>query len=90
MKSRTTKRFREAFSNLPVHIQKLSELAYKKWKSDPVHPGLQFKKIHQKKPVYSVRICLGYRAVGIMQKDTLIWFWIGSHSEYNRIISTIQ
>ncbi len=90
MKSRTTKRFRQALSLLPSHIRKLAEKTYSKWKVNPWHPGLQFKKIHNQESMYSVRISLGYRALGMKEGNTIIWFWIGSHSEYNKMIAELR
>jgi hypothetical protein len=55
--------------------------------SDPSHPGLQFKKVHAKRPIYSVRIGLGYRALGTKDGDDIVWFWIGSHADYDKLIS---
>ncbi|WP_246844333.1 hypothetical protein [Hydrocoleum sp. CS-953] len=50
---------------------------------------MQFKKIHPVQPIYSVRIGLNWRAVGIKDSNTIIWFWIGSHSDYNQLISQL-
>jgi hypothetical protein len=54
---------------------------------DPSHPSLQFKRVHAKEPIYSVRIGLGWRAVGVRSDDTVVWFWIGSHAEYDKLLS---
>ena len=56
------------------------------FQSNPDQPGLQFKKLEGQDAVYSVRIGLGYRALAILKRDTIIWYWIGSHSEYNRLV----
>ncbi len=56
------------------------------FKEDPSHPSLRFKKIHSELPIYSVRISKNYRAVGQLDKDTVIWFWIDSHAEYDKLI----
>lgn len=40
-------------------------------------------------PVYSVRIDLDWRAVGVLQGDTMVWFWIGSHGDYERLLSKL-
>ena len=45
--------------------------------------------INSNKPIYSIRIGLGYRALGIKEDDTVIWFWIGSHASYDRMIHKI-
>lgn len=54
---------------------------------DPGHPSLQFKQVHATRPVFSVRVGLGYRALAVKDGDTIVWFWIGSHAEYNRLLS---
>jgi hypothetical protein len=50
------------------------------------HPSLRFKKVNQLENVYSVRIGLGYRALGILKGSVVTWFWIGSHADYDRLI----
>ena len=52
----------------------------------PAHPGLQFKKLEGEDDIYSVRIGLGYRALAVMKKDRIVWYWIGNHSEYDRLV----
>ncbi|MEJ7680003.1 MAG: hypothetical protein WKG06_19525 [Segetibacter sp.] len=47
---------------------------------------LHFKQVHHQQPIYSVRVGLSYRALGIKQEETMIWFWIGSHEDYNKLI----
>jgi mRNA-degrading endonuclease RelE of RelBE toxin-antitoxin system len=89
LNSRSTSRFRQAFSNLPQPIQRQAREAYRKFKENPNHPSLRFKKVHPALPIYSVRIGSGYRAVGRRDGDTVIWFWIGSHAEYDRLISQL-
>jgi hypothetical protein len=84
VKSRTTRRFREAFGVLPKPIQRRAREAYKTFLTDPYHPGLRFKRIHPSRPIYSVRIGRNYRALGIHEGDEIVWFWIGSHDEYDR------
>ncbi|GEM_PF-833241 len=66
--------------------KKQTRNAYKQFREDPYHPSLHFKKVHQEKPVYSARISDNYRTVGAKKGNTLIWFWIGPHSEYERLL----
>jgi hypothetical protein len=56
---------------------------------DPFYPGLQFKQVHSTKPIYSVRIGIGWRAVGIRNGETVVWFWVGSHAEYDNLLSQL-
>ena len=89
MKSRTTARFRSAYAELPESIQRRARRAYRRFKEDPAHPSLRFKRVHSTLPVYSARVSLDYRAVGIMEDDEVIWFWIGSHTDYERLLSQL-
>lgn len=89
MNSHTTKRFREAFRQLPDDVRERARKTFQVWQANPNHPALKFKQIYSEKPIYSVRIGLGWRALGVKEQDTVIWFWIGSHSDYDRMISQL-
>jgi hypothetical protein len=62
---------------------------YGVWKDNPGYPGLQFKLVGLHKPVFSIRVRVGYRALGLKVDDGIIWFWIGSHAECERLISQL-
>lgn len=85
IESRTTRRFREAYANLPEEIRRQARRAYLLFRADPSHPSLQFKKVDEETNTYSVRVGLGYRALGVLKGSAIVWFWIGSHSEYNHL-----
>jgi hypothetical protein len=87
VRSRTTRRFRKAFAELPSDIQVRARHAYAVFRENPRHPGLRFKQVHASRPIYSVRVALGCRALGVRDGDTIVWFWIGSHSDYDGLIS---
>ena len=70
MNSRTTRRFRQAFSNLPQPIQRQAREAYRKFKQNPSYPSLRFKKVHPELPIYSVRISAA--AIGQLVGSTAI------------------
>lgn len=89
MISLTTKKFWECYSQLPVQIQKRAKKAYQRFEENPHHPGLRFKKIIAEPDVYSVRITRDYRALGVMEENTIIWFWIGSHHDYESMLKEI-
>lgn len=89
MKSVTTERFRKSLNQLPAAIRQQARDAYILFQENPRHPTLRFKRIHPTLPVYSVRIGVHYRAVGVREGDTLIWFWVGSHVDYDRLISDL-
>lgn len=89
MKSQTTIQFRKQFSALPKQIQEQTRKAYRQFQNDFSHPSLRFKKIHSQLPIYSARINKDYRVVGQLEQDTVIWFWIGSHAEYDLLLNQI-
>lgn len=83
MKSNITKEFRQKLNQLPLSIQRQAKKAYILWIKECDHPSLQFKKVSQKQPIYSVRIGLNDRVLGLWEKDVIYWFWIGTHGEYD-------
>jgi hypothetical protein len=87
VKSHTTRRFRDTLNALPEDVQRQARSAYRVFVDDPFHPSLHFKQVHPTQPIYSVRISLDYRALGIREGDEIVWFWIGSHADYDRLIS---
>lgn len=89
MKSRTTTEFRKLFADLPEQVQKQTRAAYRQFKEDPSYPSLRFKKVHSELPIYSARISRNYRVVGQLDGDTVIWFWVGSHADYDRLLEQL-
>jgi plasmid maintenance system killer protein len=89
MKSVLHPQFRKAFGGLPSDIREQARRAYRLFRDNPFHTSLHFKALQQNKPFYSVRINRNYRAVGLYDGDTIIWFWIGTHSEYDKLISQL-
>ena len=90
MKSRTTRRFRDAFSGLPEHVKRQIRHAHQLFIENPRHPSLRFKQIHSVLPVYSARVGLDYRALGVLEGDTVIWFWVGIHGEYEKLLDSMR
>lgn len=86
MKSSVTKTFRERLSNLPVSVQEQAAKAYALWQEDPYHPSLQFKRVSQRQAIYSARVSLNYRVLGLLEADRIYWYWIGTHDEYDELL----
>lgn len=84
MKSLATERFWKLYDSLPREMQQNADRAYLVWRDSPFHPSLQFKRVHQTDPIYSVRVGRGYRALGRLEGETMIWYWIGNHDDYLR------
>jgi hypothetical protein len=76
-------KFWQHYHELPTEIQKLADHCYSLLKRNPRHGSLHFKKVGE---FWSVRVGIHYRAIAIENADDLIWFWIGHHADYERII----
>lgn len=87
MISYTTEHFWKCYASLPQHVKVQARAAYREFARDPSHPGLRFKPIGREPSVFSARISLGYRALGQVDGNTIVWFWIGSHTAYERMIA---
>jgi hypothetical protein len=88
--SRTTERFRTAYWQLPTAVRLRAQQAYRLFTQDPSHPSLRFKQVHATRPIFSVRVGLAYRALGVRDGDDMIWFWIGSHNDYDKLLSQLR
>ena len=86
MNSQLTSDFLACFAKLPDAVKEQARRCYQIWRENPAHPSLHFKRIHGHEGLYSVRVGLGWRALGLVEDDTIYWFWIGSHAEYDTLI----
>ena len=89
MKSLMTTEFVLRFQRLSPQVQAAARKAYRLWQHDRSHPSLHFKRIHSHDLIFSVRISLGWRALGLLENETIHWFWIGSHAEYDSVIRSL-
>jgi hypothetical protein len=72
------------YQALPPNVRDLADKNFQLLKSNPQHPSLHFKRINE---LWSVRVGAHYRALGIDVEDGVQWIWIGTHAEYDNIIS---
>ncbi len=87
MKSSVTKNFRKRLNQLPSSVQEQTAKAYALWHEDPYHISLHFKLVSQRQAIYSARVNIDYRVLGLLESDNHIyWFWIGSHDEYDELL----
>ena len=71
------------YGELPAQIQQLADKNFELLKADSKHPSLHFKKIAG---MWSVRVGAHYRALGFDDEGGVLWFWIGSHSAYDKLM----
>ena len=84
MKSTGTPRFWHDYARLPASVKEHARAAYRLFRDNPDHPGLNFE--HIVGAVYTARVSRQYRVVGTRDGDEMLWFWIGTHAEYDRLI----
>jgi hypothetical protein len=89
VKSSATYRFWDEYASLPDHVKRQARFAYRLFRDNPNHPGLRFKRLRASEAIYSVRIGLGYRAVGVMTGEEIVWFWIGSHAAFDKLVKDL-
>lgn len=83
MTHRTTPEFWEMYAKLPKHIQDLADKNFALLKADPRYPSLHLKRIAG---MWSVRVGTHYRALGFDHEGDVLWFWINSHAEYDKLM----
>ena len=67
-------------------MQERARAAFRQFQQDPTHPGLRFKQVHATRPIFSARVGLGYRALAIRDDQVFVWFWIGTHGDYDKLL----
>lgn len=82
MKHRASPRFWKAYRTLPDERQRAADQAFDLLKRDSRHPSLHLKRVGR---FWSVRVGLHHRALAVESGPDLVWFWIGSHAEYDRL-----
>jgi hypothetical protein len=81
-RSKLTANFLRHYRKLPPDVRARARAAYQRWRENPNHPGLHFKRIAATANVYSVRVDAAHRAVGMLAGDIVTWDFIGTHDAY--------
>lgn len=71
------------YNSLSANVQALADKNFALLKSDPRHPSLHFKQVGQ---YWSARVGRKHRALAVERSGDFVWFWIGTHVEYDRTI----
>ncbi len=87
MTSATLPSFWDRYRELDQNVRRSTRKAYQLWMENPFHPSLHFKCINREENIWSVRVNLTYRALGVLDGDIVTWFWIGHHNEYERFFA---
>jgi hypothetical protein len=91
MNSELDEEFIALFTKLPERVKHTARKNYRLWKEDPGHPGLEFKAVAGVDNVYSVCVGIGWRDLGVLRAEdnTIVWFWIGPHQEYDKLLKML-
>jgi hypothetical protein len=71
------------YRQLPAEVRALADKNFQLLKADPKHPSLHFKKIGK---LWSARVGAHHRALGLGRPEGVVWFWIGSHADYDKLL----
>jgi hypothetical protein len=83
LKHYASSRFWAQYSALPEDVRTNADKNYRLLKQDPQHPSLHFKKVGE---LWSVRVGVHHRALGSQVADGIVWFWIGTYAEYDKMV----
>jgi hypothetical protein len=81
----TSPSFWNNYESLPYYVQKKADLNFELLKKNQKHPSLNLKKIGK---IWSVRVGINYRALAAEIDNDLLWFWIGSHADYDKLLKS--
>ena len=89
MTSHITADFRRDFAALPDAVKQQARQAYRLFAADPHHPSLKFKKLPPHEDLWSARVSNNYRTIGRRRGDVIVWFFIGSHADYDKLLERL-
>ena len=84
-----TGRFKEQLNLLPTHIQEAAQSAFDAFVKNPNDPTLNRHELDDTKTgrhrngSFAVSVTRRYRAIYVDDHGTHVWYWIGSHEDYN-------
>jgi hypothetical protein len=89
LNSVTTEEFRRLYGAASPQKRAQIKRAFKLWRENPAHPSLRFKKVHPTAPIYSAKVDLDWRALSVLDGDTVVWFWVRPHDAYTRMLERL-
>lgn len=87
MTHRATARFWSAYDRLTAELQSQADKQFELLKANPRHPSLHFKKVGK---IWSARVNASIRAFAVEDGEDYVWFWIGDHREYERLVRNAE
>jgi hypothetical protein len=87
--SKASAEFWRLYHALPDWVKSQARDAFRLFCQNPQLPGLRFKRVYPTEPIYSARAGARHRAVGILDDGKIVWFWIGDHDDYMRLLASL-
>ena len=87
MNHHTLPRYWRHYQALPAAVRALADKNFELLKADPHHPSLHFKKVGRSRQLWSVRVGMHHRGLGMEKPEGIVWFWIGPHAEYDTLLA---
>jgi hypothetical protein len=84
LKHRATPEFWAFYEALPRDVRRKADKAFALMKQNTRHGSLQFKKVGE---FWSARVDGSHRALAVEDGSDILWFWIGTHAGYDRLLS---
>ena len=84
MTSRVVPEFWELYKQFPPDVQLAARKAYERFSKNPAHPGLRLERLRSDQRAWSIRVTRDVRAVALRRGDDWLWFWIGTHREFDK------
>lgn len=83
MNHHASSRFWARYQALPEDIRRLADKNFELLKGDSRHPSIRLKHFGE---FWSVRVGDHYRALDVDGDDGILWIWIGTHADYDKLI----
>ena len=84
MTSLTSPNFWRLYRQLTQDVREAARKAYRYFRVDPAHRSLHFHRLKTSDELWSVRVTKNHRAVGLVDRNTITWFWIGNHQDFDQ------
>jgi len=81
--------FREMLAKLPVEAQREADEAFRLFQENPnhrsprLHPLQNRGRGRHRDETWSVSVTRSYRALYVVDGDTNVWYWIGTHADHD-------
>ncbi len=85
------------FDRLPANVQEIARQAFQRFREDPASAALEHRALkdtdrgQHRDGSFKVSITYRYRAIYVVdhQTNTNVWYWVGSHEDYNNFVGRI-